>query len=185
MATRKELLKEAQAGYKEINYRFSLGGVSYSPFQELEADLELLTGAGYVNRRKKTLGLKKGNLSRLNKADLQRVIKLREDFLLSPWSTPEGRKSIIKNAYTKFSEKKDNEGVSESNFLKIIDITNSGVFSMLKDLKNISSDIVVKLGRRYGFRNVNKILTDFMSKHDVGRMSRTQIEDLLLPEFNE
>lgn len=186
--SRIQLLRDAQAGYIEINYRFSQGGVSYAPFQELEAELEILTGGGYVNKRKKTLGLKRGNLSRLNKSDLKKIIKLQEDFLASPWSTPEGRRSIIKNSYSKFSSKSENSGISESAFLKTLDILNSGVFGILRDLKNITSDIIVQLVRSRGVGGAVKVLNDFMEKYTpdrIHRMSRTQIEDILLNDLNE
>ncbi len=179
---RKELLGKVRENFKEINNRFNEVGMQglqdYSIFLEYREKFGQLTSSTNTALNR----VNSGSISRYNKSKLNDILEVQKKFLRNSWTTEQGRQSILDNAYNIFSKR--NEGISEVDFLRLINVLESDTFTKLRDVKNISSDVIVALQRQSSLDKVISAMEAVINNSKFNELDREEIEELLFKEIN-
>lgn len=143
-----------------------------SVFNEFEEKMHRITKASFD----KDGIMNRGSASRFTKTQLLKAIYLQDVFLSNSLASKEGRQSIIDKSYHSFvSNNPAHVGISPDKFLQMIDIMQSESLSMLFDVKNISSDVVLNLIRDRSASTVVSILNEVVNLTNINELSRFEI----------
>lgn len=180
--SRIELYNKVKENFVEINNRFKEVGME--GLQDYNIFLEYREKFGQVTstQNKNLLKINSGRISKASKSKLNDILQVQQKFLRNAWTTEQGRQNILDNAYATFSKK--NKEISEHDFLRLINVLESDAFSMLKDVKNISSDVIVALQRQSSLDKVISAIDKVINSPNFDDLDREQIEKLLFTEIN-
>lgn len=141
-------------------------------YREFEEKMHRITKAtfdkeGIINR---------GSASKFNKTQLQKAVFLQKEFLNNALTSESGRNAILNNVYLSFRASNPNSTrITPEKFLQLIDILKSDSLSMLFDVKNISSDIILNMVRNNSSAQVSEVLKEVAELPNINELSRFEV----------
>ena len=162
---KKDLIREVKNNFAEINIRFiESDGQEESFFSGYNEKFKALT----KTKNKKRVSA--GNLSRMNKQQLQDILSTQKQFLSSPLSTEKGRKDVYK-ARKKSLEKNLNMKLTDSQYNKMINLLNSDTVKQAIENNKLDSEQIVSLVKEHSRKNIIRVIEKATSSDNYNSMS--------------
>lgn len=101
MATRNELIREVRNNFAHINAEYI--GIDYEQLNSMRVFRQGFTKLTFTKGKKR--GVATGNLSKMNKTQLQNILNYQKKFFANPYTTAESRERIFEQAQQTSMEK--------------------------------------------------------------------------------
>lgn len=145
---RKKLITQIKKNMVQINNRYDVlyneNKAGNELFKMYKEKFKLLTGS--ESKRENHINL--GSVNRFGLNRLNMILSNQNEFLENKLTTSKGRLELARSKSWN-TIKDQNAGLTFNDFMDVVTIFNTDVYQKLKELRTISSDMVVSLYRDY------------------------------------